>query len=106
MNMKTSCCIIYAVFVYQSEVRYVIGYIEDITFRAEIRNFCRSVEKNISRMSAANEVNMFQHEKRNFVSPSDHVMFFLLYKYQLYKYHSEIVSTWTKAPLRKARMIV
>ena len=28
--------------------------------------------------------------------------FCLLYKYQLYKYHSEIVSTLTKAPLRKA----
>ena len=24
----------------------------------------------------------FQHEKRNFVSPSDHVMFYLLYKHQ------------------------
>ena len=24
----------------------------------------------------------FQHEKRNFVSPSGHVMFYLLYKYQ------------------------
>ena len=24
----------------------------------------------------------FQHEKRNFVSPSDHVMFCLLYKHQ------------------------
>ena len=24
----------------------------------------------------------FQHEKRNFVSPSDHVIFYLLYKHQ------------------------
>ena len=24
----------------------------------------------------------FQHEKRNFVSPSGHVMFYLLYKHQ------------------------
>ena len=24
----------------------------------------------------------FQHEKKNFVSPSDHVMFYLLYKHQ------------------------
>ena len=38
------------------------------------------VLKNISRVSAANEWNIFQHEKRNFVSPSDHVIFFLLYK--------------------------
>ena len=40
------------------------------------------VLKNISRVSAANEWNIFQHEKRNFVSPSGHVMFYLLYKYQ------------------------
>ena len=26
--------------------------------------------------------NIFQHEKRNFVSPSGHVMFYLLYKHQ------------------------
>ena len=38
------------------------------------------VLKNISRVSAANEWNNFQHEKKNFVSPSDHVIFFLLYK--------------------------
>ena len=37
---------------------------------------------NISRVSAANEWNIFQHEKRNFVSPSGHVMFYLLYKHQ------------------------
>ena len=24
----------------------------------------------------------FQHEKRNFVSPNDHVIFYLLYKHQ------------------------
>ena len=29
-----------------------------------------------------NEI-FFQHEKRNLVSPSDHVMFYLLYKHQL-----------------------
>ena len=41
------------------------------------------VLKNISRVSAANEWNIFfQHEKRNFVSPSNHVMFYLLYKHQ------------------------
>ena len=40
------------------------------------------VLKNISRVSAANEWNIFQHEKRNFVSPSDHVIFYLLYKHQ------------------------
>ena len=40
------------------------------------------VLKNISRVSAANEWNIFQHKKRNFVSPSGHVMFYLLYKHQ------------------------
>ena len=40
------------------------------------------VLKNISRVSAANELNIFQHEKRNFVSQSGHVMFCLLYKHQ------------------------
>ena len=39
--------------------------------------------KNISRVSADNERNIFfQHEKRNFVSPSEHVKFNLLYKHQ------------------------
>ena len=46
------------------------------------------------------EVNIFQHEKRNFVSLSC-----LLYKYQSYKYHSEIISTLTKAPLRKGESL-
>ena len=40
------------------------------------------VLKNLSRVSRANEWNIFQHEKRNFVSPSDHVMLCLLYKHQ------------------------
>ena len=39
------------------------------------------VLKNISRLSAANKWNI-QHKKRNFVSPSDHVMLYLLYKHQ------------------------
>ena len=37
------------------------------------------VSKNISRVSAAK---YFQHEKRNFVSLSGHVMFYLSYKHQ------------------------
>ena len=31
------------------------------------------VLKNISQVSAANECNIFQHEKRNYLSPSGHV---------------------------------
>ena len=41
------------------------------------------VLKNISRMSATNEGNIFQHKRRYLVSPSGHVMFYLLdYKQQ------------------------
>ena len=40
-------------------------------------------------------------EERNLVSPSDHVMLCLSFKYQLYKYHSEIVYYLTKAPAAK-----
>lgn len=36
------------------------------------------VLKNISQVSAANEWNIFQHKKRNFISPSSHGMFYLL----------------------------
>ena len=38
------------------------------------------VLKNISQVSAAKEWNIFQHEKRNFVSPRDRAILFLLYK--------------------------
>jgi len=40
------------------------------------------VLKNISRVSTANEWNTFQHEKSNFLSLSDRVMFYLLYQHQ------------------------
>ena len=42
----------------------------------------RRVLKNISRVRCAHSWNIFWHEKRNFVSPSDHVMFYLSYKHQ------------------------
>ena len=40
-----------------------------------------SVEKYF-KSEYSERVNFFQHEKRNLVSPSDHVMFYLLYKHQ------------------------
>ena len=41
------------------------------------------VMKNISQVSAAKECNIFfQNEKRNFISPSGHVMFYLSWKHQ------------------------
>ena len=47
------------------------------TWRCEI--YLR-VLKNISLVRCTHSWNIFQHEKINFVSPSDHVIFFLLYK--------------------------
>ena len=44
--------------------------------RAVIQNFSSSVGKIFSRVSTANEQYIFQHKKRNFVSPSNHVIFF------------------------------
>ena len=58
-------------------VWYFIGvYIINRTIhgRLEIRNFSSRVEKNISRVSAVNEWNIFQHEKRNFPSPRGHII--------------------------------
>ena len=37
---------------------------------------------NISQVSAVNEWNILQHEKRNFVSPRSHAMFYLLYRHR------------------------
>ena len=49
--------------------------------RAEILNFSLSVEKYFIN-ERSKQVKYFQHEKRNFVPPSGHIMFYLLYKYQ------------------------
>ena len=38
--------------------------------------------KNISRVRAGNERNIFEYEKRNFLSSNGHVMFYSLYKHQ------------------------
>ena len=46
----------------------------------------KRVLKNIFKSTERSErVNIFQHEKRNFGSPSGHVMFHLLYKHSLRK---------------------
>ena len=49
----------------------------------DIQNFSSSVEKyfTIAWAQRMSEI-FFQHAKRNFVSPSDHVMFYSLYKHQ------------------------
>ena len=47
-------------------------------------------------------VKYFQHEKRNFVSPSGHVMFYLLYKHQW----NTKSFLWNSFFLRKARFIM
>ena len=53
-------------------------------------------------ISLRKRVKYSQHEKRNFVSPSGHVMFYLLYKYQwnTKPFH------WNSFFLRKARFIM
>ena len=48
---------------------------------ARIYEIAVVVIKNISRVSAENESNIFQHEKRNFVSPSGPVMFCFSHKH-------------------------
>ena len=49
---------------------------------AEIQNSSSSVEKFFTSGCSERVIYFFQHEKRNFVSPSDHVTFYLLYKHQ------------------------
>ena len=51
----------------------VVEEISDVTYRIE--------EVDNHRKRRMSEI-FFQHEKRNFVSPSGHVMFYLLYKPQ------------------------
>ena len=60
------------------------AHIEDrylIHGRAEIRNFSSSVEKYFT-SDRSERVKYFQHDKRNFVSPSNHVMFYVWYEHQ------------------------
>ena len=54
---------------------YIYKEREDITWPRGDMKFLFDLLKNISRVSADNE-------KRNFVSPSEHVKFNLLYKHQ------------------------
>ena len=46
----------------------------------EIRNLSSNVEKYFT-SEHSKQVKYFQHEKRNFVSPSGHVMFYYLFYY-------------------------
>ena len=50
--------------------------------RLEIPNFSSSVEKYLTSELSEPVKYIFQHSKRNFVSPSSHMIFYLLYKYQ------------------------
>ena len=69
--------------------------------RAEIRNFSSSAEKYFT-SECSERVKYFQHEKRNFVFPSGHVMFYLSYKHQwnTKPFH------WNSFIPRKARFIM
>ena len=55
-------------------------YLEYITLLHGDVKFLFSSWKNIEQVSATNEWNIFQHKKRNLISPSHHVIFLLLYK--------------------------
>ena len=66
----------YSVFSFQ-KIRILFVYIEDITWPGGDRKFLFECWK-ILRTSEI----FFQHEKRNFVFPSGHVMLYLLYKHQ------------------------
>ena len=57
-------------------------YIEDITWLHGDTKFLFSCWKIFHSFAALSREIFFQHEKRNFVSPSSHVMFYLLYKHQ------------------------
>ena len=56
--------------------------IEDITWPEGDTKFLFEYWKNISWVSAANKSNIFEHKKRNFVAPRNHVMLYLWYKHQ------------------------
>ena len=59
------------------EYSLIEWYVADITWPRGDTKFLSECRK-ILRTSEI----FFQHEKRNFVSPSDHVIFYLLYKHQ------------------------
>ena len=44
--------------------------------------FSSSVEKYFTRLLRSLVTFFFEHEKRNFISPSGHVIFYILYKHQ------------------------
>ena len=56
--------------------------IEDITWPRGDTKFLFSCWKIFHSFATLTRKIFFQHEKRNFVSPSGHVMFYLLYKHQ------------------------
>ena len=45
------------------------------------RNFSSSVETYFTSERSEQVKYFFQHERRNYLSPSDHVIFYLLYKH-------------------------
>ena len=57
-------------------------YIEDIAWSRGDTKFLFECWKIFHSLAALTRERFFQHEKRNFVSPSDHVLFYLLYKHQ------------------------
>ena len=69
-------------FLYKSYYRPLGGDIEDITWpRGDTKSLFKCWKIFHEWAQQTSEI-FFQHEKRNLVSPSAHVMFYLLYKHQ------------------------
>ena len=89
----------------------IVQYIEDITWLHGDTKFLFECWKIFHEWTQRMSEIFFQHEKRNFVSPSGHVMFYLLYKHQwntkpfhfnsflVWKAHVKIPSFCAKAHL-------
>ena len=63
-------------------IQITITYIENITWPRGDTKFLFECWKIFHSFATLTRKIFFQHEKRNFVSPSGHVMFYLLYKHQ------------------------
>ena len=60
----------------------IVQYIEDITWLRGDTKFLFECWKIFHEWAQRTSEIFFQHEKRNFVSPSGHLMFYSLYKHQ------------------------
>ena len=76
LRLHNKSCLSHQKTIKSEMVWYFIGVyiIYNITWLLRDTKFLFSCWRNISRVSAANKWNIFQHSKRNFVSPRSHVI--------------------------------